>query len=354
MTEQLTDVLNVMRHDSARIERGLIRLQREIQSFPERVGVASLDLDGSAAVRARGLAAKRSLVARLQEEVKAAVPAGAVIVDSGTRDEVAVALPGFDPARTRRFAEALRTHIKETDFTLDGETVRLTTSIGVADVSGIASAEEMIERGQESLALAKSARDCVAEAPMTTGVPIECTMPEHVLAALLRDGEPLGDVLRRGIRTLQEKHRPMWYWVAEHGGVVTEPGDPASDPFFDLLVSQIRLEDAVTRAEAAGTSFVFRTSSEPPGGQEFAVRYLPGEWVVAEPATTLIRGNVFLRVQRARERRRGVPAPVAITLRRHTVDALNGLCRHRGRELPDLLTEAATLEADRIVVGDRG
>jgi hypothetical protein len=78
------------------------------------------------------------------------------------------------------------------------------------------------------------------------------------------------------------------------------------------------------------------------------VRYLPGEWVVAEPATSPDPDNVFLRVQRARDNAPAVPVPVTITLRPYTVDLLARLARHRERELPDLLTEAAILEGDRV------
>jgi hypothetical protein len=45
--------------------------------------------------------------------------------------------------------------------------------------------------------------------------------------------------------------------------------------------------------------------------------------------------------------------PVEITLRPYTVDILAGLSRHRGRDVPDLLTEAAVLEVDRAAADAR-
>jgi GGDEF domain-containing protein len=364
-TESLGDVLSVMLRDHIRIEAGMADLQQWLtQGGPAgQVEVAVLDLDGSAAVRARGLAAKRHLVGQFQHLIRTIAPPGAIVLDSGTRDEMIVVHRGGGLLAA---ADHMRSRVRQADFTLpDGEGVRLTTSVGFVTVPAARSAEQLAALARAGLTRAKALRDCVCVAPPDTAISVDVAVP----AGLLADGTAIGDLASRGIRTIREKHGPMWYWVAEQGradrGIIPcldYTVDPASAGtaavrFFELLIAQISMEAAVAAVEAAGTRLAFRAalSPDPPGDAELAAQYLPGEWIGAFLVAAPWRaGDTFARIQQARQTaaramRDTVVRPVP--LQPGDVAALTRIGVRRGRTAGDLLAEALQLEADRALAG---
>jgi GGDEF domain-containing protein len=374
MSDSLADVLSVMVRDHCRIEAGLRDLDRWIAAgaITGPVEVAVLDLDGSAAVRAQGLAAKRHVVGQFQRLVRATAPAGASVIDSGTRDEMMIVLPVEGRRTLLAIADGIRVQIREAAFELPGSsgTVRLTTSVGVAAVSAARSAEQLLTLGREALALAKTRRDCIAQALSGTGIPMTVNVPVKLLASPLVRGTTVEDVVSRGIRVLQEKHEPMWYWVAGQGkadtGIIPRLGyavdevavGTAAVRFFELLVSQISMEAASRAVEAAGTRLSFHTL-DTAARQENALlvaKYLPGEWITACPATAVLDNdppatNVFRRIDQARRSDPDV-STCSVTLLPSMVEVLGRISVRRGRSIGDLLTEALLLEDDRVRIGE--
>lgn len=369
MSDSLTDVLNVMTRDHCRIEAGLQDLDRQIAAgaIPGPVEVAVLDLDGSAAVRAQGLAAKRHVVGQFQRLVREVIPAEAAVVDSGTRDEMMIVLPVEECRGLLGVVEDIRVRIRETAFELPGSagSVRLTTSVGVAGASVARSAEQLLVLGREALALAKTRRDCVAQVPTGPGVLMTANVPGELLAGPLARGVTVYDRVSRGIRFLQEKHEPMWYWVADQGQASTgfiprlgyAPDEAAVGTaalrFFELLIAQISMEAAAQAVEASGSRLAF-WALDGPARMESALlvaRYLPGEWIAACPVAAAPdddpeQTNVFTRIHRARRNDPDV-SPCSVTLPPSMAGALGRISARRGRSIGDLLAEALLLEADR-------
>jgi GGDEF domain-containing protein len=366
MTDTLADVLSVMLRDHCRIEDGLEHLDRWLAARrPARaIEVAILDLDGSATVRARGLGAKRHVVAQVQREVRDCVPKGMPVIDSGTRDEMMIVAPDDARRGLRDVCEAIRLRIRNTEFSLPGtpETAQLTVSIGVTSVSEARSAEQLLNLGRQALAQAKARRDCVVEASADPGIPVEVHVPEILAADLARNGADLVDAVNRGIRTLQEKHEPMWYWVAEQGGAVTgivpRLGYTVEDTligtaaltYFELLISQISVEAAAQAAEASGARLVLRIQPHP--SEALAAEYLPGEWVVATPSADgsgPVAGSIFQRIENARRAQWPTHA-ATVHLATATMDTLRRISERRGRSVEELLAEALLLETDRTLI----
>jgi GGDEF domain-containing protein len=374
MSDSLADVLSVMVRDHCRIEAGLRDLDQWISddAIPGPVEVAVFDLDGSAAVRAQGLAAKRHVVGQFQRLVRATAPAGASVIDSGTRDEMVIVLPVEGRRSLLAIADELRVQIREAVFELPGssETVRLTTSVGVAAVPAARSAEQLLALGREALALAKTQRDCVAQAPSGTGIPMTVNVPVKLLASPLAHGTTVEDMVSRGIRFLQEKHEPMWYWVAGQGkadtGIIPRleyavdavAVETAAARFFELLISQISMEAASLTVEADGPRLAYHVL-DAAARQENALlvaRYLPGEWIAACPAAAGLdddpsAASIFRRINQARRSDPDV-STCPVTLLPSMVQVLGRISARRGRSIEDLLTEALLLEADRVRIGE--
>lgn len=245
MTSDVLAVTAVMARDAARIESGLARLGTVLASEREPVGAAMLDVDGSAAVRQKGLPAKRSLVLALQRLVRARCLAGrATVVDSGTRDEILVLMPGETSGGCTRRAEELLRAIRSCPFRSefwDGG-LYVTASIGATLLDPALPPDVAFAITRAALAVAKKNRDCVRFAVDDTR-PVAVPAPHHTASDI-----QLAEAATRGLRRMEEKYGPMWYWL---GGSEEIPADAlrdaatvpsAHDAVFRALVDEIRRE----------------------------------------------------------------------------------------------------------------
>lgn len=262
MTSDVLAVTAVMARDAARIEGGLARLGTVLAGERRPVGAAMLDVDGSAAVRQKGLPAKRSLVLALQRLVRARCLTGrATVIDSGTRDEILVLMPGENSDGCTRRAEELLTVIRACPFRSefwDGD-LHVTASIGATLLDPAFPPEAAFAAARAALAVAKENRDCVRFA-------VDETRPVAVPAPRLTASDiQLADAVTRGLRRAEEKYGPMWYWLGGSeeipAGALREAATvpSAHDAVFLTLVDEIRQEsrppavkgDAIRRRHAA-------------------------------------------------------------------------------------------------------
>lgn len=264
MTRDVLAVTAVMARDAARLESGLARLGTVLAGEGRPVGAAMLDIDGSAAIRQKGLPAKRSLVLALQRLVRGKFPTGrGTVIDSGTRDEILVLMPGETSGSCTRRAEDLLTAIRACPFRSefwDGD-LHVTASLGATLLDPAFPPDVAFAVARAALAVAKKERDCVRFA-------VDDTRPFAVPAAHLAASDiQLAEAVTRGLRRAEEKYGPMWYWL---GGGEEIPADAlreaatvpsAHDAVFLTLVDEIRREcrppavkgDAIRRRhEAAG------------------------------------------------------------------------------------------------------
>lgn len=82
-------------------------------------------------------------------------------------EEFVAVLPGRNGAAAREIAERLRAAVERLQIDWEGETLRLTASVGMASrVVGEDSAESMLDRADKALYAAKrGGRNCVHAAP---------------------------------------------------------------------------------------------------------------------------------------------------------------------------------------------
>jgi GGDEF domain-containing protein len=263
MPEDLAQVLKVMAADSVRVETGLGWLKRWLAGHPAEAGLMLLDLDGSAAVRAHGLPAKQHLVSQVQQVVNRSAPGDALVIDSGSRDEMLIALPQAGWGRLQASAEAVRHRIRREPFRVCGlrDPVWISASLGIARVPAGASAERGLELAREGLTLAKRQRDCVCRAPEAADAEVMVSAPWGALQVLDAHGVDLADAVRQGVRYLREKYEPMWYWLCGVPGQLPSPaavgrriGDTPAEQFFWILVAQVLAESQGRETEVTGAA----------------------------------------------------------------------------------------------------
>ncbi|HEX4088944.1 MAG TPA: hypothetical protein VHZ33_09505 [Trebonia sp.] len=265
MTEDVVAVTAVMARDAARIESGLARLGTLLAAAGQPVGAIMLDVDGSAAVRQKGLPAKRSLVRDLQRQVRAEFAASrGTVIDSGSRDEILVLLPGETPAGCTRRAVGLLTAIRSRPFLSEfwAGDLHVTASLGVTLLGQSLPPDVAFAAARAALAEAKRDRDCVrfaADHARPVAIP-----GAHSGAS---DTE-LAETVTRGVRRAEEKYGPMWYWLGRRDEIQADALRAAAtvgsahDAVFLTLASEIRQEsrppaakgDAVRRRGRAAES----------------------------------------------------------------------------------------------------
>lgn len=263
MTTDLLAVTAVMAQDAARLETGLRLLGACLGAADAPVGAAMLDVDGSAEIRRTGLPAKRALVTELQALVRAAVPSDrGVVVDSGTRDEILVLMPGGTPAgvtaRAADLLDAIRAHPFRSEY-WDGD-LHVTASIGATLLDPGSPPNVAFATARAALALAKRDRDCVRfgeDVPVAVPVPVDAPGTDL----------ELGEAVTRGLRRAEEKYGPMWFWLSRPDEVPADAlraraaGNGEHDIVFLALVDEIRAEaahgsgkGAALRRRAAGAA----------------------------------------------------------------------------------------------------
>jgi GGDEF domain-containing protein len=228
VTRDVLAVTAVMARDAARLETGLARLGTVLAAESKPIGAVMLDVDGSAAVRQKGLPAKRALVLALQRLVRTEFPAGrGTVIDSGTRDEILVLMPGETSSGcTQRAADlltAIRSHPFRSEFWQDD--LYVTASLGAT-----------------LLDPALPPDDCVrfaADDARRVAVPA---------AHLEASGIQLAEAVTRGVRRVEEKYGPMWYWLGGGEEISVDALREAAtvrfahDAVFLTLVDEIRQE----------------------------------------------------------------------------------------------------------------
>lgn len=249
MTTDVLAVTAVMAKDAARLETGLALLGARLAGAGGPVGAFMLDVDGSAAIRQKGLPAKRALVGELQHLVRTVIPAErGLVIDSGTRDEILVVLPGPTAADcTRQATEllaAIRAHPFRSEY-WDGD-LHVTASIGATLLDPQLPPDVAFATARAALAVAKKDRDCVRfAADDAEPVPVPATSPDA------SDIE-LAEAVTRGVRRAEEKYGPMWYWLS---GTAQIPDDALRqaatvgtdhDVVFLALVAEIRAESGTS------------------------------------------------------------------------------------------------------------
>lgn len=367
LTERPEHILPRMISDRWRVEQGERNLTAALADGTMSPPVAALllDVDGSGPVRALGIGPKIRLVEQVRLVVRSLVPDAAMTVDSGTRDEVYVVLPD-DPGgrRTAALGERIRAAVAQRTFEVaDGHRARVTVSVGVAAVDAPRDGAEVFERARDALRAAKAVRNHVhrAEAAQTTVFP--AAVPVGALHELRRRGADPALVIGHGLGALQEKHGPVWYWVAEEGGadrgvmpsipyVLDDPAvPPGAVTFFDHLVAAVSFEAALTRLRADGTGADVTVVRQPdqPVGYDLAARYGPGEWMTARRngSGRSHTGNVFTVVQAARDGTAGT-ADIRLPLGANGAAIVTAVAERRGRTVPHLLGEALQLTVDSL------
>lgn len=151
-TDFLTDLSN-RRHFMARMEQELARVQR---LDAQQAAVVVLDLDHFKRINdthghATGDTVLRNFAALLRGELRKVDTAGRV-----GGEEFAILLPGADRAAAEAFAERLRQKVMETPIMHDGQTIRVTVSIGISAMTPRdASADAALVRADGALYRAK-------------------------------------------------------------------------------------------------------------------------------------------------------------------------------------------------------
>jgi GGDEF domain-containing protein len=244
VTRDVLAVTAVMARDAARLETGLAKLGTLLAAADGPTGAVMLDLDGSAAVRQKGLSAKRSLVLALQSLVRAEFPAErGTVIDSGTRDEILVLMPGETGSGCTRRAADLLTAIRSHPFRGEfwGGDIYLTASLGVTLLDPALPPDVAFAAARAALAAAKKDRDCVRYAnDDAQPVAVPTAHPD------VSDIE-LAEAVTRGVRRAEEKYGPMWYWLGGEeisDDAVREAATvrSAHDAVFLTLVDEIRQE----------------------------------------------------------------------------------------------------------------
>ena len=245
MSTDVLAVTAVMAKDAARLETGLALLGARLAGANGPTGAVMLDVDGSAAIREKGLPAKRALVHDLQTLVRGQVPAGhGTVIDSGTRDEILVLLPGQTAAGCTRYASDLLAAIRAKPFRSrywDGD-LHVTASVGATLLDPGQLPDIAFATARAALAVAKRDRNCVRFASDDAR-----PVPVPVSEVGVSDAE-LAEAVTRGVRRAEEKYGPMWYWLGRPeefpAGALHAAATVSAqhDALFLTLVDEIRAE----------------------------------------------------------------------------------------------------------------
>jgi diguanylate cyclase (GGDEF)-like protein len=217
------DNLQRMYSDTTRVARARRHLD-DLARVGEPFSLVAIDLDRSTVVRRRGVLEKRELVRQMHELLRAELPAGAVFLDSGSRDEGWIVLPD-DLEVAADLAERLRLHIRTHQFVLlDGTPVSLTASFGVIRApSHGRTGVDLLWAAGEALWQAKRDRDAVHVAsepiPVSRYEAVVTVDQERALDGIARrTGRSRDSLVHEALQLLLENHAPRWHWIVERGG----------------------------------------------------------------------------------------------------------------------------------------
>jgi GGDEF domain-containing protein len=309
-----------IRADTRRWRAGWESVADRIRQWPadRLIALLMLDMDKSAVVRAEGIEAKVELVLACRQRVTALLPPDAIVIDSGTRDETCVVLPGVAPQDAIALAEQIRDAVSAEKFQLErlDAPVSSTLSCGI----GLGTAKSLADAAagaREGLARAKETRDAavVGQAVWETW---DVEIPDSLLDACRACGldpahppyDELEDVVMQftGIR----------HWLATRG---------LDDPESGLTRSgwKAQVEAAIGHRDPRFARLldpVAQVASAPPG-------------------TAALRLRHETRYGRDRSK-------TAVTLSRSIAGALLGKAlAASGGGADDLVVEALSLAADR-------
>ncbi|MBS1138884.1 MAG: hypothetical protein H6R13_337 [Proteobacteria bacterium] len=153
-TDSLTELAN-RRQIMGRMAEALSRLRRDVT---QKASVLAIDVDHFKRINdsfghAAGDATLRFLAGLLRDKLRREDIAGRI-----GGDEFAILLPGSDQGSAAVFAERLRMTIAGAKFSLEGQQIALTVSIGVASIEpGDLASEQALTRADKALYHAKEA-----------------------------------------------------------------------------------------------------------------------------------------------------------------------------------------------------
>lgn len=153
-TDSLTELAN-RRHLTDRMAEALSRLHRDSS---QKAGLLAIDVDHFKQINdsfglAAGDDALRFLAVLMRDKLRREDIAGRL-----DGDEFAILLPGSDLSTAASFAERLRKTICETKFSIAGQPITLTVSIGVTALeAGDLTQEQVLTRADQALIRAKAA-----------------------------------------------------------------------------------------------------------------------------------------------------------------------------------------------------
>ncbi|MDX3078381.1 hypothetical protein [Streptomyces sp. MI02-7b] len=330
------------------------------------IAVLMLDIDGTAAIRAKGIDAKIELVLACRDRVSTVLPDDAVVVDSGTRDETYVILTGAAAVSAADLAERVRACVEDQPFALScfAQSQPVTLSVGYVVRDHLGAAAELMALGREAQHVAKQVRNCVRT---TTPELVTSTFaaPTGLVRAAEANGLRPADAVAAGIRFVEQKYTGIRHWAVDQTDAAAgvDPGpalvdvadvDAGEAAFFTRLVRSAVFEALVAHHQKLGPVTVTRVDA--PVGLDFlaSAQYLPGEWFVARRAERVDhqdRGPVEL-VHAARG---GADRSTEVRFSAFPGDhaLLDKLCATRGIPRDVLLAEALQLGTDLVVCPSR-
>lgn len=355
--------------DGVRIREGQAHIARLLDrgdvAFPATA--VMVDLDGSATVRLAGIEAKVELVLAARDRIRGTLPHGAVLLDSGTRDETHVVMPGHAAGAGGSVAENIRRAMAAEPFTLTRipQPVAITASVGYAVADSAAAARTLLTHAREAQFQAKQQRDAVRRWTGTLATE-RFTVPSAAAESLSEHGVSWGTVSTVGLDALEEKLGGLWHWCVDQAGhqgtptrwdaIDTSGVEGREVLHFRRLHESVAFEALTARSFPQGRGYRVQVDAAPVGNAVHTAEYLPGQWVSAVPdATVLAHGPVLARVAAARWSVAGVSdtgvTEVELPWSPSRAARLNKLQVKHGLSAEDLLVEASVLAVDRAVLG---
>ncbi|MEW2167470.1 hypothetical protein AB0912_31375 [Streptomyces sp. NPDC007084] len=355
--------------DGVRIREGQAHIAKLLDQgkieFPATA--VMVDLDGSATVRRAGIEAKVELVLSARDRIREALPDDAVLLDSGTRDETHVVLPGQAAGAGAVTAENVRRAIAAQPFSLTRvpRPVAITASVGHAVAASATAARTLLADAREAQFQAKVERNTVRQ---WTGTPATepFTMPSPVVTYLSEHGASWDSVTTVGLDALEEKLGGLWHWCVDQGAdqgtptrwdAIDSSGVEAREVlYFRRLHESVVFEALTTRSFPRGHGYRIQVDTAPAGNAVHTAQYLPGQWVSAVPDPTApAHGPALARVAAARWTTAGASGKdtteVALPWSPSRAARLHKLQVKHGLSAQDLLVEASVLAADRAALG---
>jgi hypothetical protein len=208
-----------IRSDTARQREGWYRAAATVSGWASGlpIGLVSMDIDSSAEIRRHGIEAKVELVTLTRDRVLDTTPPSALVVDSGTRDETWLVVPGLGLHQTLGLADELRSAVRSMEVWLNTlrREIRVTVSCGVgAGVAGDLAAVR--ESARAGLAKAKQSRDACA-AGVSEQVRWIVRVPAELEAACLAAGIDISSAAVEYIDDVVMKYTGIWHWLITRG-----------------------------------------------------------------------------------------------------------------------------------------